>query len=46
MFLIDFTDHRIICIIISLAIAGVALTSILVRYLVRERKKKKESETE
>lgn len=46
MFLIDFTDHRIICITISLAIAVVALSTIFIKYLLRERKHKKQKEIE
>lgn len=46
MFLIDFTDHRIIGIIIGASIAVISLTAILIHFLVREHKRKKEATTE
>ncbi len=42
MFLIDITEHRIIGIIIGVSIAVISLTAILIRFLVREHKRKKE----
>ncbi len=41
MFLIDFTEHRVIGLIVGLAIAVLSLMIILIRFLLRERKKKK-----
>lgn len=41
MFLIDFTDHRVIGIIVGISIAVISLTSIFIRFLVREHKRKK-----
>lgn len=43
MFLIDFTEHRIIGIIIGASIAVISLTAILIRFLVREHKRKKKT---
>ncbi len=46
MFLIDFTDHRVIGIIVGVSIAIISLVSIFIRFLVREYKKKKSVPTE
>ncbi len=41
MFLIDFTEHRVIGLIVGLSIAVLSLFIILIRFLLRERKKKR-----
>lgn len=39
MFLIDYTDHRVVAIIVALSIAFLSVLIILIRYIIRAKKK-------